>query len=93
MKLFTRVTTVSETNEGLQQARINVFIYDNEEIAYEYFKEWLSGSDWAKQRMLGEGFYTVKKDDYTNTIFLETRCIRDNPMDAKPGCCDDNGDR
>ena len=73
VKLFTRTTRVTETDEGLQQGNISVYLYDSLDIAYEYFKDFMSHEEWEKQIENGEGFYLIKGNGYENTIFLETR--------------------
>lgn len=79
MKLFTRTTRVSETEEGLQQANISVFLYDDLDIAYSYFEAFMTEEEWEKQLETGEGFYYYNGQGYNNTIFLETRRVHDLP--------------
>jgi len=78
VKLFTRTTRITQTDEGLQQGNISVFLYENLDIAYSYFKDFMSDEEWEKQIETGEGFYTVESNGYVNTIFLETK-IHNNP--------------
>jgi len=75
MKIFTRTTRVTETEEGLQQGNISVYLYDDSDIAYTYFKDFMSDEEWEKQMETGEGFYEVEGNGYTNTLFLETRKV------------------
>jgi hypothetical protein len=79
VELFTRTTRTSKTPEGLQQSNISIFVYDNLDIAYTYFRDFMSDEEWEKQIETGEGFYEVEGNGYTNTIFLETRKIQINP--------------
>lgn len=79
VKLFTRITRISETEEGLQQANITVYLYDSVDLAYTYFKDFMSEEEWELQLDTGEGFYFVKGNGYDNTIFLETRKVYNNP--------------
>ena len=72
-ELFTRTTRITQTDEGVQQGNITVYLYDDIELAYTYFKDFMSDEEWDKQIDTGEGFYEVKANGYTNTIFLETR--------------------
>lgn len=74
-KLFIRRTTSTETNEGLQQSNINVFIYDSIEIAWTYFAEIMDIEEWNKLLDTGEGFYKVEGEGYVNYIFIETRKV------------------
>ena len=78
VKLFTRTTRITQTDEGLQQGNISVFLYENLDIAYTYFKDFMSDEEWEKQIETGEGFYEVKANGYTNTIFLETKKVPNN---------------
>jgi hypothetical protein len=73
--LFTRTTRVTETDEGIQQANISVYLYDDIDVAYLYFKDFMSDEEWDKQIETGEGFYEVQGNGYTNTLFLETRKV------------------
>jgi len=75
MKIFTRTTRVTETEEGLQQGNISVYLYDDSDIAYTYFKDFMTDEEWEKQMKTGEGFYEVEGNGYKNTIFLETRKV------------------
>ena len=75
VKLFTRTTRITETEEGLQQGNISVYLYESTDMAYLYFKDFMSEEEWERQLETGEGFYTVKGNGYDNTIFLETRKI------------------
>ena len=75
MKIFTRTTRVTETEEGLQQGNISVYLYDDSDIAYTYFKDFMTDEEWEKQMETGEGFYEVEGNGYTNTLFLETRKV------------------
>ena len=75
MKIFTRTTRVTETEEGLQQGNISVYLYDDSDIAYAYFKDFMTDEEWEKQMENGEGFYEVEGNGYTNTLFLETRKV------------------
>ena len=75
VKLFTRTTRITETEEGLQQGNISVFLYDSLDIAYLYFKDFMTDEEWETQLKNGEGFYKVKGNGYGNTIFLETRKV------------------
>jgi len=75
MKIFTRTTRVTETEEGLQQGNISVYLYDDSDIAYTYFKDFMTDEEWEKQMEMGEGFYEVEGNGYTNTLFLETRKV------------------
>jgi len=75
MKIFTRTTRVTETEEGLQQGNISVYLYDDSDIAYTYFKDFMTDEEWEKQMENGEGFYEVEGNGYTNTLFLETRKV------------------
>lgn len=73
--LFTRTTRVTQTDEGVQQGNISVYLYDDLDLAYTYFKDFMSDEEWEKQIETGEGFYEVKANGYTNTIFLETKRV------------------
>ena len=73
--LFTRTTRVTETDEGIQQANISVYLYDDIDVAYLYFKDFMTDDQWDKQIKNGEGFYEVQGNGYTNTLFLETRKV------------------
>jgi len=75
MKIFTRTTRVTETEEGLQQGNISVYLYDDSDIAHTYFKDFMTDEEWEKQMKTGEGFYEVEGNGYTNTLFLETRKV------------------
>lgn len=75
VKLFTRTTRITETEEGLQQGNISVFLYDSLDIAYLYFKDFMTNEEWETQLKNNEGFYKVKGNGYENTIFLETRKV------------------
>lgn len=79
VKLFTRTTRVTETEQGLQQGNISVFLYESLDIAYAYFRDFMTEEEWDKQIETGEGFYFVKGDGYDNTIFLETRKVSSSP--------------
>ena len=79
VKLFTRITRITETDEGLQQGNISVYLYDSIDLAYAYFNDFMSEEEWDTQLDVGEGFYFVKGNGYDNTIFLETRKIQNNP--------------
>ena len=81
---------ITETKEDLQQARINVFIYDSEALAQDYFKEWISDEQWKEQLRTGEGFYFVEEDNHTNTIFLESRYVTNPSIDDIPGGLSNN---
>lgn len=75
-KIFTRRTIISETQEGLQAGRVQVFLYDNEQIAYEYFKAEVSFSKWEEALRNGECFFTLARSDGgLNTVFLEVRYV------------------
>tara|TARA_R110000772_G_scaffold148811_4_gene259444 strand:- start:3230 stop:3472 length:243 start_codon:yes stop_codon:yes gene_type:complete len=74
-KLFVRRTTSTETEEGLQQSNINVFIYESVEFAWTYFSEIMNEEEWKKLLETGEGFYKVKGEGYDNYIFIETRKV------------------
>lgn len=78
MKLFTRTTRTTKTEEGVQQANISVFVYDSLEIAHGYFKEFMSEEQWLSQIETGEGFYYVEGNGYDNILFLETRKVPNN---------------
>jgi len=75
VKLFTRTTRVTQTEEGIQQGNISVYLYDSIDLAYLYFKDFMTDEQWDKQIETGEGFYEVGGDGYTNTLFLETRKV------------------
>ena len=75
MKLFTRVTRITQTDEGLQQGNISVFLYDDIDVAYSYYQDFMTEEEWDKQLETGEGFYEVQNNGFTNTIFLETRKV------------------
>ena len=75
MKLFTRVTRITQTDEGLQQGNISVFLYDDIDVAYSYYQDFMLYEEWNKQLETGEGFYEVQNNGFTNTIFLETRKV------------------
>lgn len=75
IKLFTRTTRVTETEEGLQQGNISVYLYDSIDLAYIYFQDFIAEEEWKRQLEIGEGFYKVKGNGYDNTIFLETRKV------------------
>ena len=75
MKLFTRVTRITQTDEGLQQGNISVFLYDDIDVAYSYYQDFMTEEEWNKQLETGEGFYEVQNNGFTNTIFLETRKV------------------
>ena len=75
MKLFTRVTRITQTDEDLQQGNISVFLYDDIDVAYSYYQDFMTEEEWNKQLETGEGFYEVQNNGFTNTIFLETRKV------------------
>ena len=80
VKLFTRTTRITDAEEGLQSANISVFLYDSVDIAYTYFKDFMTDEEWDKQLETGEGFYYINiGNGYENTIFLETRKVSHNP--------------
>jgi len=75
-KLFTRRTMITETAEGLQASNIQVYMYDDEQIAYEFYKEQVTFSKWEEALRNGECFFTVARSDGgLNTIFLEVRYV------------------
>lgn len=78
VKLFTRTTRVTDTDEGLQQGNITVYLYESLDIAYTYFKDFMTDEEWEKQIETGEGFYEVKGNGYINTLFLETKKVPNN---------------
>ena len=71
--LFVRTTRVTQTDEGIQQGNIIVYLYDDIDVAYLYFRDFMDDKQWDKQIETGEGFYEVEGNGYTNTLFLETR--------------------
>lgn len=78
-KLFVRTTTVSETDKGVQASKINVFIYDTEEMAHKAYEQLFDEEAWHFLLESGEAFMELEEDGYTNTFFVEVRKVQGDP--------------
>lgn len=74
-RLFVRLTRITDTDEGLQQSRIHINVYDNEEIAWSYYQNEVSFAKWEEAIREGETFFSKRMEGFTNLFFLEIRRV------------------